>query len=153
MSTGSEVPWQITISGIEEANRAQDVFILWRQRVSHTLPGGGGVYSQGNFWKMGMGIIPRVYKRSTLTIRIALCLLLIRVVRFKIGGLFAYISRGGIIRGNLFSLMTGRTLAFHQCQGEVVDWSKWVIVFKREDTMKKGKRRKCLCLECQGNLS
>ena len=51
-----------------------------------------------------MGIVPRVYERRALTIRIASCLLLIEMVRFGMGGLFAYISRGRIIGDNLFSL-------------------------------------------------
>ena len=40
MGTGSEVPWQITRSGIEEANRAQYIFVLRWQRASHTRPSG-----------------------------------------------------------------------------------------------------------------
>ena len=100
-----------------------------------------------------MGIIPWVYKKSILIVGIALCLLFIKLVRFRMGGLFAYILPGGIIRGNLFSLTARRTLAFCRHLGGVVDWSKWVIVFERKDTVKKRKRRKFLCLECQGNLS
>ena len=105
-----------------------------------------------NFWEIGMGIIPRVYKRSALTIRITSCLLLIEMVRFRIDGLFAYISRNQIIEDNLFSLTTGRTVAFHQCHGVAVDWSKWMMVFERKNTVKKGKGRKCLCLEYEENL-
>ena len=37
----------------------------------------------GNFWEMGKGIIPRVYKRNALTIRIAPCFLLIGMAQFR----------------------------------------------------------------------
>ena len=53
---------------------------------------------------MGISIIRRVYERSTLTIGIVPCLLLIGTVRFEMGGLFTYISLRRIIRDNLFSL-------------------------------------------------
>ena len=105
-----------------------------------------------NFLEMGIGIIPRVYERSTLTLGIASCLLLIGMVRFRIGGLFAYISRGRIIEDNLFSLTARGSLAFRRHHGVAVDRSKWMIVFERENMVKKGKRRKCLCLECERNL-
>ena len=101
-----------------------------------------------------MGIIPRIYKRSALTIRGTSCFLLVEMVRFGIDGLFAYIARNGSIRDNLFSFTAGRTLAFFQGHGVAVGWSKRMKVFKRENTVKKGKgkRRKCLCLEYEGNL-
>ena len=57
-----------------------------------------------NSKRMGISIIRRVYERSTLTIGIVPCLLLIGTVRFEMGGLFTYISRRRIIRDNLFSL-------------------------------------------------
>ena len=105
----------------------------------------------GNFQKMGIGIIPWVYERSALTIEIKPCLLLIGTIQFGIGGLFAYILRGKIIRDNLFSLTAGRTLAFHRHHDRLVDRSRWVIVFEREDMVKEEKWRKCL--EYEGNLS
>ena len=43
IGTGSEVPWQMTRSGIEEANRAQEMSVFHWQRASHTRPDGGGV--------------------------------------------------------------------------------------------------------------
>ena len=89
-----------------------------------------------------MGIIPWVYERSALTIGIASCLLLIEMVRFRMGGLFPYILFGRIIDGNLFSLTVGRTLAFCQRHDEVVDQSRWVIVFEREDMVKEEKGRR-----------
>ena len=98
-----------------------------------------------------MGIIPWVYERSALTIEIKPCLLLIGTIQFGIGGLFAYILRGKIIRDNLFSLTAGRTLAFHRHHDRLVDRSRWVIVFEREDMVKEEKWRKCL--EYEGNLS
>ena len=51
MGTGSEVPWPMTRSGIEEANRAQNTSVLQRQTESHTRPSGGGKYSPGPFRK------------------------------------------------------------------------------------------------------
>ena len=90
------------------------------------------------FWEMGMGIIPKIYKRSTLTIRGTPRFLLIGMVRFRIHGLFAYIVRSGSIRNNLFSLTVGRTLAFRQRHGATVDQSKWMKVFERENTMQNG---------------
>ena len=48
---GSEVPWWITRSGIEEANGAQDISVLRWQRASHTWLGGYGMYSPGTFKK------------------------------------------------------------------------------------------------------
>ena len=98
-----------------------------------------------------MSIIPQVYERSALTIGIAPCRFLIGMVQFGTGGLFSYILRGRIIGGNLFPLTTGRTLAFHLHYEGVVDRSRWVIVFEREDTVKEEKGRKYL--EYEGNLS
>ena len=104
-----------------------------------------------NSKRMGISIIQRVYEKSTLTIGIVPCLLLIGMVRFGMGGLFAYILRGRIVGGDLFSLMARRTLAFRLCHDGVIDQGRWVIVFEREDTVKEEKGRKCL--EYEGNLS
>ena len=106
----------------------------------------------GNLWKIGIGIIPRVYKRSAFTIEIASCLLLIRIVRFGIGGLFAYLSRGNIVEGHLFPLTTGRTLAFHRRHDGVVDRSRWVV-FEGDYMVKEGKGRKCLEIRRESLLS
>ena len=40
MGTGSEVPWRMTRLGIEEANGAQETFVLRQQKASHTRPDG-----------------------------------------------------------------------------------------------------------------
>ena len=58
----------------------------------------------GNFWEMGMDVIPGIYKGSTLTIRGTPHFLLVRMVRFEIHSLFAYIVRSESIGDNLFSL-------------------------------------------------
>ena len=73
----------------------------WRQRVI-----------TGNFWEMGMDIVLRIYKRSTLTIRGTSCILLVGMVRFGVHCLLAYIACDRTIEDNLFSLTTGGTLAF-----------------------------------------
>ena len=115
----------------------------------------------GNLREMGMNVVPRIYKRSALTIRGTLHFLLVEVVRFRVQGLFAYIVCGGRIGDNLFSLTARRTLAFHQRHGAAVDQSKRMKVFERENAVMKGKWGKCLCwkgkeclyLECEGNFS
>ena len=38
---GSEVPWQTTRSGIDEANGAQEMSVFHQQRSSHTWLGNG----------------------------------------------------------------------------------------------------------------
>ena len=153
MGTRSEVTWRITRSGIEEANRAHDIYVLRQQKGEPYTARRRRRVLIRNFWKMGMGIISWVYKGSTLTIEIVSCLLLIRMLRFGMKGLFAYFPRGRIIGGDFFPLTAGRTLTFCQRHNGRIDRSKWVRVFKREGTMKKGKGRKCLCLEYEGNLS
>ena len=94
---------------------------------------------------------PLMLSSCLIWLMIAPCLLLIGMIWFRMGGLFTYISRGKIIGDNLFSLMARRTLAFHWLHDRVVNWSRWVIVFEREDTVKEEKGRKCL--EYEGNLS
>ena len=42
MGTGSDVPWRISRSRMEEAKGAKDTSISWQQMESHTRPGGGG---------------------------------------------------------------------------------------------------------------
>ena len=98
-----------------------------------------------NFWEMGMDIVPRIYKRSALAIRGLPLLLLVEMVRFGVHSLFAYIACGGRIRGNLFSLTGGRTLAFRRRHDVTVDQSKRMRMCEKENMVKKGKRRKCLC--------
>ena len=41
MGIGSEVPWHVSRSGIEEAKGAQDTSMSWQQMESHTRPDGG----------------------------------------------------------------------------------------------------------------
>ena len=98
----------------------------------------------GNLREMGMNIVPRIYRGSTFAIWGTLRFLLVGMVRFRINGLFAYIVCGGRIRGNLFSFTMGRTLTFHRRHGAAVDRSKQMKVLERENTVKKGKWRKCL---------
>ena len=86
-----------------------------------------------------MDIVPRIYKRSALTIRGTLRFLLVGMVRFGIHGLFSYIACSRRIRDNPFSLTVRRTLAFRQCHDAAVDQSKQMKVFEKEDTVKKGK--------------
>ena len=107
----------------------------------------------GNFWKMGMGIIPQVYKRSALTIRIAPCFFLVKMLQFEKKDLFAYIPRGRIIGSDFFPFIVRRTLTFHRRHDERIDRSKWVRMFEGESMEKKGKGRKCLCQEYEGDLS
>ena len=52
---------------------------------------------------------------------------------------------GRNIGDDLFSLTAGRVLAFRGRHGAVVDQSKWMEVFEKENTVKEGKWRKCLC--------
>ena len=99
----------------------------------------------GNFWEMGMDVIPGIYKGSALTIRGTPRFLLVRMVRFEIHSLFAYIVCSESIGDNLFSLTVGRALAFRWHHGASVDRSKQMKVFEKENTVKKGKWRKCLC--------
>ena len=70
-----------------------------------------------------------------------------RIAPTRNEGLFAYVLHDRIIRGNLFPLTVGRTLAFHQLHNGMVDRSKWVRVFEGEDAVKKGKGRKCFVSE------
>ena len=98
-----------------------------------------------NLWEIGMNIVPMIYKRSAFAIWGTLCFLLVRMVRFGINSLFAYIACGGRIEGNLFSLTVGRTLTFCWHHGATVNQSKQMKVFERENMVKKGKWRKCLC--------
>ena len=102
---------------------------------------------------MGMSVVPWVDKRSALTIEIALCFFLVGTLRFRMKGLFAYIPRGRIIGGDFFPLTAGRTLTFRRRHNERIDWSKCMKVFEGEGTVKKGKGRKCLCQEYEGDLS
>ena len=138
------MPWRMTRSRIEEANRAQETFVLRWQRASHTARRRRRVITW-NFWEMSMDIVPRIYKRSALTIRGTLRFLLVGMVRFGIHSLFTYIACGRSIRDNLLSLMARRTLAFCRSHGVVVDRSKWMRMFENENMVKKGKRRGCLC--------
>ena len=138
------MPWRMTRSGIEEANRAQETFVLRWQRASHTARRRRRVITW-NFWEMSMDIVPRIYKRSALIIRGTLRFLLVGMVRFRIHSLFTYIACERSIRDNLLSLMVGRTLAFCRSHGVVVDRSKRMRMFENENMVKKGKRRGCLC--------
>ena len=104
------MPWRMARLAIEEANKAQETSILWWQHVI-----------TWNFWEMGMDIIPRIYKRSALSIRGSPRLLIVKMVRFRVHGLFAYIACGGRIGGNFFFLTAGRTLAFRQRHNAMVD--------------------------------
>ena len=92
-----------------------------------------------------MDIVLKIYKRRALTIKGMSRLFLVGMVQFRIHSLFAYIACGRRIGDNLFSLTAGRDLAFHQRHGAAVDRSKLMRVFKKENTVKKGKQRKCLC--------
>ena len=100
-----------------------------------------------NFREMGMNIVPRIFKRSAFTIWGTLRFLLVGMIRFGIDSLFTYIACSGRIRGNLFSFIVGRTLAFCRRHDIAVDRSKWMRVLEKENTVKKGKWRKCLCWE------
>ena len=128
------MPWRMARLAIEEANKAQETSILWWQHVI-----------TWNFWEMGMDIIPRIYKRSALSIRGSPRLLLVKMVQFRVHGLFAYITCDGRIGGNLFFLTAGRTLAFRRRHNAMVDQSKRMRMCEKENTVKKGKWRKCLC--------
>ena len=99
-----------------------------------------------NFWKMGIGVVPRVYKGSALTIQVAASFPLIGTLQFRVRSLFSYVFCGRIIRGDLFSLTAGRTLAFRRHHGGMIHQSKWVKVFEGEDTTKKRKRKECFVL-------
>ena len=52
IGTGSEVPWCMMRSGIEEAKGAQDTSLLQRQMESHIRPDGKGKYSLDTFGKL-----------------------------------------------------------------------------------------------------
>ena len=87
----------------------------------------------GNFWEMGMDVIPGIYKGSALTIRGTPRFLLVRMVRFEIHSLFTYIALSGSIGNNLFSLTAGRVFAFRGRHGAVVDQSKRMeVMLERE---------------------
>ena len=99
----------------------------------------------GNLGEMGIDIVPRINKRSALTIRGMRRFFLIGMVRLGINDFFTYIACGGRIGDNLFSLAAGIALSFHRSHGAAVDWSKQMRVLEKENTVKRGKQRKCLC--------
>ena len=114
----------------------------------------------GNLGEMGIDIVPRINKRSALAIRGMRRFFLIGMVRLGINDFFTYIACGGRIGDNLFSFMAGRALTFRWRHGAAVDQSKQMRVLEKENTVKRGKRRKCLCwkgrgclcLECEGTF-
>ena len=72
------------------------------------------VHNRQDLWEMGVDIVPRINKRSTFTVWGMLRFFRIGMVRIEIHGLLTYIMCDGRIGDDLFSLTTGRALAFHR---------------------------------------
>ena len=121
MGTGSKVPWQMTRSQQSPRN----IRIVTAKGKPHMARRRRRVIT-GNFWEVAMGIIPRVYEKSTLTIGIVSYPLLLHLTQQD-------------CQRQLFPFMAGRTLAFRRCHGVAVDRSIWMVVFERENMVRKGR--------------
>ena len=128
IQTWSEYAWRVKCLG-EWQDRGSKRLIEPNIRVSsakskpHTARWLRCVITE-NLGEMGMDIVPRINKRSALTIWGKWCFFLIGMVRFGINNPFAYIKCGGRIRDNLFSLTMGRALTFRWRHGTAVDRGK-----------------------------
>ena len=109
---GSEVPWQMTRLGIEEAKRGpKNVYISSAKSEPHMARQLRRIITE-NLWEMGMNVIPGINKWIALTIRGTLRFFLIGMVQLGVHGFFTYVTCGRRIGDNLFSFTVGGALAF-----------------------------------------
>ena len=104
---------------------------------------------------MGVSVVPWVDEGSTLTIWVMTPFFLLEAFLFRGGSILARSFGGRIVRGNLFSFMAGRSLAFCWCHKGLFDWNRLVRMFwGRRQGEGKGNEKKLWANDGKGiNLS